>query len=111
MRQIIILNNQVNPDNSITVNYVYWLPVPASIQKAISITSKVPDATTAESTALQNGSVIEQVNSGIFTVLADIQGQLIRNYNNSLQLLNKQGNMKNYSGVYWDGTSWFNIPA
>lgn len=115
MRQIIILNNNLNLDGTTTVNYVYWISVPAIIQKANpSATSVVPNITQAELTALQNGSVIEQQVSSLLSpgfIASDAAATLIRGYTAQQNLYTQQGLAKNYAGAYYDGTSWFNLPA
>ena len=112
MRKIIVLKNSVNPDGSQIANYVFWLTPPVAIQKSNpSFTSLVPDVTTPELTALQNGTVIEQSYSTSFKDTNSMAAKLISDYNTQQTFLNAQLTVKNYSGTYWDGTTWFNVPA
>lgn len=115
MRKIIVLNNQLQDNSTTLINYVFWLSVPAVNQKSNpSATSLVPDVTSAELTALQNGSVIEQTGSITASagfIQSDVANILVRSYTQKQAVLTQQGSAKNYAGAYWDGTTWFNVPA
>jgi len=105
MRQIIVLKNGVNENGTQWVNYAFWLTVPVAARVALpSFVSQVPSATAAEITALQNGSVVEEIRQSIFTNTASVQNQSISDYNTRQAFWNSQSGFINYSGVYYDGT-------
>lgn len=114
-RKIIILNNSLNNDKTINVNYVYWLTPPAGLVRPnLSGTTVVPNPSAAEVSAIQSGSIVEQVLSANvpFNWTSNVIGQyLIERYNIQQNYLDTIGTMKNYATTYWDGSSWFNLPV
>ena len=105
MRQIIVIKNGVNGDGTQWVNYAFWLNVPVAARIPLpSFTSQVPSITGPELTALQNGSVIEEVYTSIFTDTQSIQAKAISDYNVKQAFWNAQSSFTNYEGVYFDGT-------
>lgn len=118
-RKIIILENQ-NPGRqsteAISYRYAFWLSVPAARQGFFAnatATSAVKGVTTGEISAIQSGSIKEQV--GTFTVppgttLAQIQAGLISQFNEAQAVLNSQAaNLWDRYGTNWDGSVWTSV--
>jgi hypothetical protein len=108
--QIIILNTGVVPGYYV-INYALWAAVPASRQTAYanpSATSAWTGATTAEITALQNGSVVESVQSTQFpigTLPATIEAELVNRFTQyQTQITN--ANPWAYYGSTYNGSAW-----
>jgi len=111
MRQIIILNNQLNQDKTQTADYVFWISIPVSQQVPNpSAVSLVPDITQSELSALQSGAIIEMEQSSIFTATQDMAAKAISDFNTIQAYYNSKASIKKYSGAYYDGT-WHNLPA
>jgi|SRR5579859_3235174 len=113
MRQIIILNNQLQANGAMTVNYVYWLVSPQTLITPGG-TTVVPNAGTAEIAAIQSGSVVEQVLQSQLPQNmppSDIGNYLITRYTQAQTFLNNSGSIANYTTTYYDGTAWHNLPS
>ncbi len=115
-RQIIVLEDQ-NPSRGdgdpISYRYAFWLTVPTARQSFYanaSATSRVKDATTAEITAIQNGSIKETVDNfsaAAGTTLAQIQTGLVAQFNAAQAVLNSSAsNAWNRYGTFYDGSAW-----
>lgn len=115
-RKIIILENQTpgrQATEPISYRYAFWLAVPAARQSFFAnatATSAVKDASASEISAIQSGSIKEQVS--VFTVppgttLAQIESSLATQYAAAQTALNAQSaNPWDHYGTTWDGTSW-----
>ena len=108
LRIILLDQPQGNPSS---YNVVFWADVPAARQTYYAnanATSAWKGAQAADNTALQNGSVVEYVQTHVFpaaTAWPPIQSYL------QTQWQNFQNNITNYDpwshyGSTWDGASW-----
>jgi hypothetical protein len=97
--------------NTLSYNVAFWADVPAARQSYYANAAAVSawkDALPADTTALQNGSVVEQVMPHQLppgTTLAQIEAYL------QTQWQNYQTQITNFNpwihyGSTWDGTSW-----
>jgi len=112
MRKIIVLKNGANSDGTQFANYIFWLIVPLAAQRAnANFVTQVPDATTQEKAALADGSVVEESYTISFTNTTTLGNKLVSDFNVRQSFYNAQSTLKNYTGTYWDGTSWQNLPA
>jgi hypothetical protein len=108
--QIIILNTGVVPGYYV-INYALWAVPPADRQPAYAnpnATSAWINATTAEITALQNGSVVESVQSTQFptgTSPATIEAELVSRFN-QYQTQISNANPWAYYGSTYNGSTW-----
>jgi hypothetical protein len=108
-KRIIILEQQ----DAQTYRYAMWADVPAARQPFFanaSAKSAWSGALTADNTALQNGSVAEQVatfqvpaGEALATTLARLTS-LWNNYQNGIT----NNNLWVRYGSFWDGTTWTN---
>lgn len=111
MARNIIIQERINIPSDFSFRYVFWAAVPVARQTFYADatkTSVVKDATAGETTALQNGSVVEQQNAGNYpagTPIATIQTDLIARFN-TYQTLITNTNPWIYYGTSWNGTSW-----
>ena len=120
-REIIVLSVEKRPDNSTHLSGVFWLTTPASlVVPRPGLTSAVPSSTTvswgvtsAELTALQNGTVTEQawdsgqVPSG--TTLAQIETGLVNLFNAAQTALNAKATAASYIGSFFDSVNGWTI--
>jgi len=118
-RQIIMLED-VTPNRGasepLIYRYAMWLSVPSARQafyanaSATSAVSKGPNAATAgELTAIQNGSILEVVETinVIGMNLAQIEAALVARFTQAQTFLNGQGsNSWDHYGTFWDGATW-----
>lgn len=115
MREIIILNNIKTANGDNDFRYVFWLSVPTYLQVASTVVSQVPGITTAEQTALNNGSVREVAGEKQYPAAwtaSQIGADLVTSFNTAQTNLNNVAPTKNYTGTYYDSvTGWQNVPA
>jgi len=125
MRQVIVYQANTT-GNGTSLNFVCWLAVPQTLQLQYAnsgFKSAIPNydasicswgITPTELTALQNGSVVEKVhNEHVIPGVTQVQlGAFIQGvYANELAALTNSVPSKSYTGAYWDGTTWSNLPA
>lgn len=109
-RQIIILE-RVNEPIDMSFRYVLWATVPAARVSAYAnpaATSAFKNATVPEVTALQTGSVVEQVGLASFTIgtsIATIQAFLLNQFATFQAQITAANPTVRY-GTSYDGTSW-----
>lgn len=95
------------------VHYALWADVPEARQPFYADATKVSawkDALAADNTALQNGSVVEEVRYSTFNsgeTLAQIKAALVI-ASNDFQANTTAHNPWGRYGTVWDGTSWTN---
>lgn len=116
MKQVIVLSNTTSPDGGMKLRYAFWLSVPVATRVAIpGFTSAYASATGPETTALQNGSVLEKVfteDTSPGMTIAEIGAYLTTRYARYQADVNTVGTInKNYAGATWDGTTWSNLPS
>lgn len=115
MRQIIIVSNTFQLNNTMNLNYIYWLNTPAGVIKSNpSFISLAPGTTVAEMTALQSGSVTEQSLSATIPLAwspITIGQYLVERYLQQSLYFSSVGSIKNYTNTYYDGTVWQNVPV
>lgn len=117
-RKIIVLDRLDDPNAGGDYHYrfAFWLAVPTSRQSFYAAmnsayTSVVigPDApTNTETTALRNGTVVEQVYDAYWpngTSITQIASDLAAMYNIYQTNLNNYNPWGRY-GTFWDGTNW-----
>jgi hypothetical protein len=110
--QIILISAITNPDNSFSVNGVFWLTANSNnIVPAPGFQSQVPFIDTTDLVSLQNGLLIEQsFNSGNFpsgTSLATVQSTLQTQYTTAqtnLSALNPA--LSQMVGTTYNGAAW-----
>ncbi len=115
-RQVIILENQTPNRGStdpISYRFAFWLSVPAPRQTFLAnatATSVVKGLTAGELTAIQNGSIKEEV--GIFqevagTTISQIEVKLAAAFTTRQTAINNGStNLWDHYGTTWDGTTW-----
>lgn len=112
--QIVVLNVQDAGSNRITYNYLCWLnspnPLPApnfvSQWKALGASA---GPTTAQVTALQNGTVVEQFASltvSSSTLLSAVESTLTSDCASRQTYLTNIPGQGIYYGQTWNGTTW-----
>jgi hypothetical protein len=116
MRRIIILDNNILPDNSISLRAVYWVDVPKSSQQTDpNASSIVPGVTKEELSALQAGSVKEISEVSIFPSSAfqdDITARLEARYTELTNSLIAQAIQPAYDGASFDDKNgWNGLPS
>jgi hypothetical protein len=114
-RQIIVLE-RIDPDNAGINRFrvAYWLTVPAARQSFYAnaaAVSAVKDGsvTQAETDALRNGSVLEQIvdfQAQPGRTLAQVQSDLVADYARVQAALNANAGLYQRYGSYYDGTAW-----
>ena len=111
-KKIIILGKQ-NISNYFEVSYLLWVDVPLE-QQTFRInpdaTSQYKGATTAEITALKDGSIVEMMGLCSFaegTIIPTIKAELIGKYNAAQNDVNADTKFS-YYGVYYNGANWAN---
>ena len=123
-REIIVYDAQTAGGGTILF-YAFWLAVPASLQASYvnpDFVSAVPLAsavswgvTSAELTALQNGTVTEVTDHGGLpagVTASQVGAFLTAAYTTAQTTLNNQAPAKNYAGAYYDSVAgWQNVPA
>ena len=108
MKKIIVLEKL---DNDLSFRCAFWASVPASRQALYanaSATSVYKDASAPEVTALQNGSVIERVetfNYASGTALSAIQNDVVSKFNDFQSYITNFNPFAQY-GRSWDGIGW-----
>lgn len=111
MARKIIFQERINEPSDFSFRFVFWASVPAARQTFNADpteTSVVKDVTAAELTAIQNGQIIEQVNTVNYpagTTIASIQADLVNKFN-AFQAQVTALNPWKYFGTTWDGTAW-----
>lgn len=115
MDKKIIILERINEPSDFSIRYVFWLPVPLSIQSHYSKASPAslyPAANTDELTKIQKGEILE-INDTLTmpanTPISSVQAKLIELYNEKLSELTNQKKY-GYFGTFWDGKSW-NVPG
>lgn len=109
-KQIIILETNPQAGGRISVQAVYWYPV--AIGKRVPVAnlqSAWKDASAAEITALQDGSVYEEVHTLLFpegTTAASIKAGLIADRTSRGTYLASLPFKLQYNGVYYDNGVW-----
>ncbi len=104
--QIIILGSSIN-SVMLTLNLVFWYPI-TSGQKTTAGVSAWPNASTAENTAIQNGSILEEGASFSFpvgTAVANIEAYLLQYWTNRNAQLNGVGPGL-YQNYGYTGSAW-----
>jgi hypothetical protein len=109
-RQIIILETNPADGGQISVNCVFWFPVPAG-QEIVkpNFVSAFKTPTTTEQTALQNGTVIEELHIYEFptgTSAASVKANLVAFYNARVSYRASLPNVGQFYGTAYDGTAW-----
>ena len=124
-REIIIYSQEKQPSGDTDLKFVFWLSVPLNLQAQFtrSTASSILPLSTAQSwgvtptelTALQNGSVIEQVfdtQIPASETAAQVATLLQTSYTSAQTALNNLSPAKSYVGAYYDSvTGWQNVPA
>lgn len=109
-RKIIVLDQSGLPSDS-NYNVAFWLAVPVARQPFYAnaaATSVVIGAQAAEITAIQQGQVVETVQSVSYpagTTLAAITADLVSRYTAAQDALTTNNPWNRY-GSSWNGTSW-----
>lgn len=112
-RKIIILDRTDIPSD-LNFNVAFWADVPVARQSFYAnptATSQVKNATAGELSAIQGGTIKEQVKKFNFpanTPIATIQAALIAEFNTFQTYINSYNPWVRY-GTYWDGTSWTSV--
>lgn len=120
MRQIIILETRKNlSSGKQSVTGAYWFAVPASPAGArvprpgfVSVCVGLSGAaaiSTAEQTALEDGSVKEEpfsVELSLSATNAQIQGELQRQWTDRNTAIAAEPPPRQFYGVSWNGTTW-----
>jgi hypothetical protein len=104
-KKIIILGASISGVN-INVNCVFWYPI-TSGALALASGSVWPGASTAENTAIQNGSVLEQqltLSFPVGTPSASIEALLLLQWTNTNGQLGGKGPAQ-FAGVFNDSVS------
>jgi hypothetical protein len=110
--QIILISAITNPDNSFSVNGVFWLTANSNnIVPAPGFQSQVPFIDSSDANLLQMGDIVEQsFNSGNFpsgTSLATVQSTLQSQYSvaqSNLSALNPA--LSQMVGTVYNGSTW-----
>jgi hypothetical protein len=118
-RQVVVLEQDSSESTNIKFKAAFWLSVPVARQfyfANATAQSAVKDGsvTTAELTALQNGSVLERVYQMIYppgTTIAQIEADLQSKYATAQASLTAQSaefadTVLTRYGSFWDGTTW-----
>jgi hypothetical protein len=112
MKRIIIL--EAVPGSAQGYRYALWAAVPAARQPFYANPSKVSawrNASGAENTALQNGSVVERVesfNNAVVLTLAQVKSQLEARWTEYQDYVTAYNPWDRY-GSFWDDTpAWTN---
>jgi hypothetical protein len=114
-RQIIVLE-RVDPDN-VGINrfrVAFWLAVPLARQAFYANAAAVSavrdgSVTQAETDALRNGAVVEQVidfQAQPGRSLVQVEADLVTAYNAAQQALNSNVGLFQRYGSFYDGASW-----
>lgn len=110
--QIIILSSMTQPDGSFTVSGVFWLVTPSNnITPNPKAKSLVSNIDTANLTALQNGTMVEETfTSGGFasgTSSADVQSALQTLFSTAQTALNNTNSpITGLVGTAYNGSAW-----
>lgn len=110
MRKIII-QERINEPSDFSFRFVLWASVPAKFQSFYadpSKTSVVKDITAQELQDIQDGKVVESVETAEFlagTPISTIQAELIKRHTAYQAKINVTNPWRFY-GTSWDGTSW-----
>jgi len=108
MKKIIILDVKKGPGGDTSVQYAFWFPIPLARRVPKAGKSFYRDASAGELSALQDGSVIEEVNESQFTgaTVAQIKSFLQNKYAIRESAISALPNPNQYYGTSWDGTTW-----
>jgi hypothetical protein len=111
-KQAIILTVARGSGGDVDVTWLFWLPVPAGQQIPLTLTtvSAWTGATAVDNTAIQNGTVIEEVHEAQFPVSmtkAQIQAAIVAAYNTRTAQFAARQNPNQYFGIFFDSvTGW-----
>ncbi len=111
--QIVVLTQQTQ-QNYITINYLFWLSVPTAMQayyaaQNSTIKSAWIGASTAQTTALQNGSVLEVQGTLSFssdTSVSTMGTALVTAFNTAQTNLNSSITLQYYGSFYDSVNGW-----
>ena len=104
--QIIVLGSQ-NSGVMLNINLVFWYPI-TSGQKTVVGVSAWPNASVAENTAIQNGSILEEQQSFQFPIglsAATIEAYLLQYWTNRNTQINGVGPGQ-FQNFGYNGTAW-----
>ena len=113
-RLSIIILDRPEPENQRVYRYVLWADVPVARQPFYAaltgptFASAWKDALAADNTALQNGSVVEKVDTiqvPASATLAEIRSFLQARWTNFQASITSINPWQRY-GTTWDGTTW-----
>lgn len=109
-KQIIILTTNPRDGGRIQIAAVYWFAVPLNRRiPAPNASSQYASASGAEISALQDGSVLEEVRNmelpSSYTT-GQIKTALEKDYADRAAYLAAQPFKLQYAGVSWDGANW-----
>lgn len=110
-KQIIILETNPQDGGYLSVRFAMWFPVAAGkeVPRPEITSSAWKQALTADITALQVGSVIEEVNNVRFAntqTAAQIKTALVAQYGSRKTYLDALPFVGQYYGTFYDGTAW-----
>ena len=110
-KQIVIIETNTADGGSNTVRAVFWFAVPVArrVPRPDITASAYKDATAAEMTALQDGSVLEEVKLQGFPASqtgATIKATLVQQYTDRATYLATLPFKLQFYGVFYDGAVW-----
>lgn len=111
MARLIIILDKQDAGGDIGFKVAFWASVPAARQTFLvdaTRKSAVVGLSAAELTAIQNGSVLEKVDSFRFpagTTITQVQAALLVAYNAFQSDVTNLNPWQRY-GTFWDGTTW-----
>jgi hypothetical protein len=107
-RQIIVLETNPADGGMITINSVFWFPQAPAIPSP-GFVSRFKTPTTAEATALQDGSVVEEYKSMQFAKslsATSLKALLVAAWTDRKAYRDSQPNVNANYGLSYDGTAW-----
>lgn len=111
-RQIIILETNPADGGQKTVRCVFWFAIAAGSRIPLpSFVSEFKTPTTEEATALQDGSVVEEVHTYHYPNsynATSIRAALAAAWTDRKAWRDAQPNTGQFYGSSWDGTTWAN---
>lgn len=109
-KQIIILETIPNDGGRHTIKAAYWFPVAVNRRVPVAnLQSAWKDASGPEVTALQDGSVLEEVKTiqvAATATTAQTKAALVLDYNDRKTYLEAQPFRLQHAGVYYDNGAW-----
>jgi hypothetical protein len=109
-KQVIILNTSAGVGGMTNVQYAMWLvPSGSNLVPLPGFASSFAGASTAEISALQAGTTIEQINTAQYPssfTLATIEADLQTKYTTAQTVLTSGTNPIQWYGTFYDGTAW-----